>query len=84
MSLRRRARRRQLSPAGHDREEQMTSVQYVLDYDDSSHWFDIVVRETVGGATTELGTQRVVTSDLQAAFRLAAELQELEWSMTAS
>ena len=57
----------------------MTSVQYVLDHDDSSHWFDIVVRETVHGATTELGTQRVVTSDLQAALRLAAELQELAW-----
>ena len=37
-------------------------MKYVLDNDDSSHWFDIVVRETVGGATTELGTQRIVTT----------------------
>jgi len=57
----------------------VTSAETVHDCDDSSHWFDIVVRETVGGATTELGTQRVVTSDLRVALRLAAELQGLEW-----
>lgn len=56
----------------------MTSVQHV-DNDDSSHWFDVVVRETVGGVTNELGTQRIVTSDLQSALRTAADLPKLTW-----
>lgn len=57
----------------------MTSVQHVADNDDRSHWFDVVVRETVGGVTNELGTQRIVTDDLQSALRLAADLPRLSW-----
>jgi hypothetical protein len=57
----------------------MTSVQHVVENDDSSHWFDIVVRETVGGVSSELGTQRIVTSDLQSALRIAADLPKLAW-----
>lgn len=57
----------------------MTSVQHIVDSQDSSHWFDIVVRETAEGVTNELGTQRIVTSDLQSALRMAADLPELAW-----
>ena len=57
----------------------MTSVQHVVDNDDTSHWFDVVVRETVGGVTSELGTQRIVTNDLESALRLAADLPRLAW-----
>jgi hypothetical protein len=58
----------------------MTSVQHVADDNgDSSRWFDIVVRETVAGVTSELGTQRIVTDDLQSALRTAADLPELSW-----
>jgi hypothetical protein len=59
--------------------EAMTSVQHVGDNDDSSHWFDVVVRETVGGVSNELGTQRIVTNDLQSALRIAADLPRLSW-----
>ncbi len=57
----------------------MTSVQHLAN-DDSSHWFDVVVRETVAGVTNELGTQRIVTTDLQSALRLAADLPKLAWT----
>ena len=57
----------------------MTSVQHVVDTHDSSHWFDIVVRETVEGVSNELGTQRIVTGDLQSALRIAADLPKLAW-----
>ena len=57
----------------------MTSVQHVVDDHDSSHWFDVVVRETVGGSSRELGTQRIVTGDLQSALLLAADLRNLAW-----
>jgi len=57
----------------------MTSVQHAAGTDDSNHWFDLVVRETVGGVTTELGTQRIVTSDLQSALRMAADLPTFAW-----
>jgi len=57
----------------------MTSVQHVVDKDDTSHWFDVVVRETMGGVTSELGTQRIVTNDLESALRLAADLPRLAW-----
>ena len=56
----------------------MTSVQHLAN-NDSSHWFDVVVRETVEGVTNELGTQRIVTSDLQSALRIAADLPKLAW-----
>ena len=57
----------------------MTSVQHAVDGGDSSHWFDIVVRETVEGVTNELGTQRIVTNDLESALRMAADLPKLAW-----